>query len=172
MPRRRGSTFVWLSAPVRVVGNDDGVVTGVRVQRMELGEPDRSGRPRPMPIDGQRVRHRDRFADHRHRPGCEPSLTHATKELEVDSRGRIVTEDLTQMTSMPGVFAGGDIVTGAATVILAMGAGKLAGASIDAWLRGVPLVADAETGEVREEGGKPAVVADIAEHRMGYPAHA
>ncbi len=104
--------------------------------------------------------------------GANPLLTHATKELEVDRRGRIVTEDLTQMTSMPGVFAGGDIVTGAATVILAMGAGKLAGASIDAWLRGVPLEADAETGDIRDEGGKPAVVADIAKHRMGYPAHA
>ena len=72
--------------------------------------------------------------------GANPLLTQATKELEVDRRGRIVTEEVTQMTSIPGVFAGGDIVTGAATVILAMGAGKLAAKSIDCYLRGVPML--------------------------------
>ena len=83
--------------------------------------------------------------------GANPLLTQATDGLEVDKRGRIMTEDVTQMTSIPGVFAGGDIVTGAATVILAMGAGKLAARSIDCYLRGVPLVLEDEAVDVAAE---------------------
>ena len=79
--------------------------------------------------------------------GANPLLTQATEELEVDKRGCILTEEITQMTSIPGVFAGSDIVTGAATVILAMGAGKLAAHSIDCYLRGVPMVVEEEAGE-------------------------
>jgi glutamate synthase (NADPH/NADH) small chain len=167
-----GIDFRWLTAPVRVLGNDEGLVTGVRVQRMALGEPDRSGRPRPLPVEGSEYDIEIDSLIIGIGQGANPLLTHATKELDVDRRGRIITEGLTQMTSIPGVFAGGDIVTGAATVILAMGAGKLAAASIDAWLRGVPLVADAGAGEGRREGSRVAVVADIAAHRMSDPAHA
>jgi len=69
----------------------------------------------------------------------------------VDKRGCIITEEITQMTSIPGVFAGGDIVTGAATVILAMGAGKLAAHSIDCYLRGVPMVVEEEAADDEED---------------------
>ena len=136
---------------------------------MALGEPDRSGRPRPLPVEGSAYDIEIDSLIIGIGQGANPLLTHATKELEVDRRGRIIIEGLTQMTSIPGVFAGGDIVTGAATVILAMGAGKLAAASIDAWLRGVPLVADAEVGEGSEEGRRVAAVADIADHRVRRP---
>jgi NADPH-dependent glutamate synthase beta subunit-like oxidoreductase len=89
--------------------------------------------------------------------GANPLLTQATEGLEVDKRGCILTEEITQMTSIPGVFAGGDIVTGAATVILAMGAGKLAAHSIDCYLRGVPMVVEEEAGEdVDDSPGKAA----------------
>ena len=81
----------------------------------------------------------------------------ATEGLDVDKRGRIMTEEVTQMTSISGVFAGGDIVTGAATVILAMGAGKLAARSIDCYLKGVAMVPEVETVADREEFVTPPV---------------
>ncbi len=139
-----GVDFRWLTAPIEVLGNDDGLVTGVRVQKMELGEPDLSGRPRPVPIDGSEYEIGVDSIIVGIGQGANPLLTQATEGLEVDRRGRIITEDVTQMTSLPGVFAGGDIVTGAATVILAMGAGKLAARSIDCYLRGVPMVVEVD----------------------------
>jgi glutamate synthase (NADPH/NADH) small chain len=91
--------------------------------------------------------------------GANPLLTQATEGLEVDKRGCIITEEITQMTSIPGVFAGGDIVTGAATVILAMGAGKLAAHSIDCYLRGVPMVAEEEAeDDVEDDAGLEALM--------------
>ncbi len=153
-----GVDFRWLAAPVEVLGNDDAVVTGVRVQKMELGEPDLSGRPRPVPIEGSEYEVELDSVIVGIGQGANPLLTQATPGLDVDKRGRIMTEEVTQMTSIPGVFAGGDIVTGAATVILAMGAGKLAARSIDCWLRGVPLVLEDETVEVADgaEGSETA----------------
>jgi glutamate synthase (NADPH/NADH) small chain len=140
-----GIDFRWLAAPVEVLGDEDGVVNGVRVQKMELGEPDLSGRPRPVPIDGSEYVVELDSVIVGIGQGANPLLTQATEGLEVDRRGRIVTEEITQMTSIPGVFAGGDIVTGAATVILAMGAGKLAARSIDCYLRGVLFAYQSET---------------------------
>jgi glutamate synthase (NADPH/NADH) small chain len=142
-----GVDFRWLAAPVEVLGNDDAVVTGVRVQEMELGEPDLSGRPRPVPIEGSEYEVELDSIIVGIGQGANPLLTQATNGLEVDKRGRIVTQEVTQMTSIPGVFAGGDIVTGAATVILAMGAGKLAAKSIDCYLRGVPMLTAEEMAE-------------------------
>ena len=167
-----GIDFRWLAAPVEVLGDEDSKVRGVRVQQMELGEPDRSGRPRPVPIDGSEHEIELDSVIVAIGQGANPLLTQATKELEVDRRGRIVTQEVTQMTSIPGVFAGGDIVTGAATVILAMGAGKLAAASIDAWLRGVPLLADVEVADAAEDTDREtSVVTDIAAHRASPPLH-
>jgi len=134
-----GIDFRWLSAPVEVLGNDDALVSGVRVQKMELGEPDSSGRPRPVPIPGSEYDIEIDSLIIGIGQGSNPLLTNATEGLEVDRRGRIVTHEQTTMTSISGVFAGGDIVTGAATVILAMGAGKRAAGAIDAYLRGVPF---------------------------------
>jgi len=146
-----GVDFRWLAVPVEVLGNDDAVVTGVRVQKMELGEPDLSGRPRPVPIAGSEYEVELDSIIVGIGQGANPLLTQATEGLDVDKRGRIMTEKVTQETSIPGVFAGGDIVTGAATVILAMGAGKLAARSIDCYLRGVAMVPDGEAVVDREE---------------------
>ena len=142
-----GIDFRWLAAPVEVLGDEDSKVCGVRVQKMELGEPDLSGRPRPVPIEGSEYEIELDSVIVAIGQGANPLLTQATMELEVDRRGRIVTEEVTQMTSIPGVFAGGDIVTGAATVILAMGAGKLAAHAIDRYLRGEPMVDEVEGDE-------------------------
>jgi len=131
-----GVDFRWLTAPVEVLGDEDGAVTAVRLLRMELGDPDRSGRPRPVPVpDSEHVIEIDTLIVGIGQ-GPNPLLPRYTEELEVDRRGRIVVDPETTMTSITGVFAGGDIVTGAATVILAMGAGKRAGQKIDAYLRG------------------------------------
>ena len=121
---------------------------------MELGEPDFSGRPRPVPIEGSEYEIELDSVIVAIGQGANPLLTQATRELEVDSRGRIVTEEVTQMTSIPGVFAG-DIVTGAATVILAMGAGKLAAHSIDSYLADRCAVGvEAEAGEGKRRAGR------------------
>ncbi len=130
-----GIDFRWLNAPVEIYGNEDGVVTGARVIKMELGEPDASGRRRPVPIEGSEY---DIALDSIVMgigQGANPLLTQSTEGLELNRWGNIVVDEETQMTSIQGVFAGGDIVTGAATVILAMGAGKKASAGIDTYLR-------------------------------------
>jgi glutamate synthase (NADPH/NADH) small chain len=150
-----GVDFRWLATPVEVLGNDDAVVTGVRVQKMELGERDLSGRPRPIPIKGSEYEVELDSIIVGIGQGANPLLTHATEGLDVDKRGRIMTEEVTQMTSIPGVFAGGDIVTGAATVILAMGAGKLAARSIDCYLNGVTLVPEVDVVNDALEFGAP-----------------
>jgi glutamate synthase (NADPH/NADH) small chain len=161
-----GVDFRWLAAPVEVLGNEDGIVTGVRVQKMELGEPDLSGRPRPVPIDGSEYEIELDSIIVGIGQGANPLLTQATEGLEVDKRGCIITEEITQMTSIPGVFAGGDIVTGAATVILAMGAGKLAAHSIDCYLRGVPVAAEKEVeDDVEDDAGLAALIPSEPETR-------
>jgi glutamate synthase (NADPH/NADH) small chain len=168
-----GIDFRWLAAPVEVLGDDECRVRGVRVQEMELGEPDASGRPRPVPIEGSEYEIELDSVIVAIGQGANPLLTHATRNLEVDRRGRIVTEEETQMTSIPGVFAGGDIVTGAATVILAMGAGKHAAAHIDAYLRGDSLVSnDKLEAPVEDEVGPERPKAPEGSDRSWPPLHA
>jgi glutamate synthase (NADPH/NADH) small chain len=133
--------FRWLSSPVEIYGNEEGLVTGARVQVMELGEPDDSGRRRPVPIEGEQYDIELETIVMGIGQGPNPVVTKSTKGLELNRWGNIVVDEETMMTSLPGVFAGGDIVTGAATVILAMGAGKKASEGIDAYLKetvGVP----------------------------------
>ena len=121
--------------PVAVIGDDDGWVKGLDCIRMELGEPDDSGRRRPLPVEGSNhVLEVDQFIVAIGQ-GPNPVLTRNWSELELDRRGNIPVDEC-QMTNVKGVFAGGDIVTGAATVIEAMGAGKRAAAAIDAYLKG------------------------------------
>jgi len=126
--------FRWLSAPLAILGNDEGFVTGMRIQRMELGEPDASGRRRPVPIEGSEYEIAIDTAVIAIGQGPNPLATKSTPGLELNRHGNIVVDEKTLMTSIPGVFAGGDIVTGAATVILAMGAGKQAALGIQDWL--------------------------------------
>lgn len=126
--------FQTLTNPVEIVGSDDGNVTGVRCIRMELGEPDATGRRRPVPVpDSDFVIDADCVIM---AIGTSPNplIKSTTGGLEVNARGGIVADE-NGCTSRDGVFAGGDTVTGAATVIKAMGAGKIAAKSIDAYIQ-------------------------------------
>jgi len=121
-----GVDFRWLTNPVEILGNEQGWATTLRCQAMELGEPDASGRRTPVPVKGSEF---DLEADtviYALGTTANPIIAQTTPGLEVTARGYIRVDETTGMTSIPGVFAGGDIVTGAATVILAMGAGRRA----------------------------------------------
>jgi glutamate synthase (NADPH/NADH) small chain len=141
-----GIDFRWLSSPVEIYGDDEGCVTGVRVQEMELGEPDDSGRRRPVPVDGKQYDIELDTVIMGIGQGANPLLTQSTEGLVVNRWGNIVVDEETMETSIAGVFAGGDIVTGAATVILAMGAGKRAAEGIDRFLREKETLLDAACG--------------------------
>ncbi len=121
-----GIEFLWLTAPVEIVGNAAGWVTGMRVQKMELGEPDSSGRRRPVPVEGSETLLDVDTVIYALGTTANPIIAQTTPGLAVNRWGYIEVDERTNMTSIPGVFAGGDIVTGAATVILAMGAGRRA----------------------------------------------
>ena len=129
-----GVIFDMLTNPVEIVGDDNKAVCGMRCVKMELGEPDASGRRSPVVIEGS-----DFLMD----ADCvimaigtspNPLIRSTTKGLETNRRGCIVAEEETGLTSREGIYAGGDAVTGAATVILAMGAGKKAAKAIDEYL--------------------------------------
>jgi glutamate synthase (NADPH) small chain len=116
----------WLTNPVRILGNDSGWVTGMEVIEMELGEPDASGRRSPVPKKGtEHVLDVDMVV-YALGTSANPIIAQSTPGLKVNRWGYIDVDEKTQMSSVPGVFAGGDIVTGSATVILAMGAGRRA----------------------------------------------
>ena len=125
-----GVTLMELAAPLRFIGDESGRLSGVELQRMELGEPDASGRRRPQPVEGDTFTHETDLAIIALGTRPNPLLLEATPELELNRKGYIVTDETTGETSIPNVFAGGDIVTGAATVILAMGAGRKAAREI------------------------------------------
>ncbi len=133
--QEEGIQFRFLTNPVSVLGDDKGWVSGIRCQQMELGEPDASGRRRPVAVEGSE---QDLPAD------CvimalgtspNPLIKSTTEGLETQKWGGIVVQEDTGATSREGVYAGGDAVTGAATVILAMGAGKTAAAAMDAYVQ-------------------------------------
>ncbi len=124
-----GIVFKFLSSPIEYLGDQNGTVRQIQCRQMKLGEPDASGRRRPVPIEGA-----DFFVDAdlvivAIGSDANPLLTRETKNLELNKWGYIVTDDSGQ-TRRPRVWAGGDIVTGSATVILAMGAGKKAAKDI------------------------------------------
>lgn len=125
-----GIEFKLLQNPTKILGNEDGWVKGMEVIKMELGEPDESGRRRPVPIEGsEEVIDVDTVVVAIGQTP-NPLIRKTTKGLETNRRGCIVADD-TGKTSKEHVYAGGDVVTGAATVILAMGAGKAAAEAID-----------------------------------------
>ncbi|HEU4402924.1 MAG TPA: NADPH-dependent glutamate synthase [Candidatus Polarisedimenticolia bacterium] len=125
-----GIRFHWLTNPVRVLGNEGGWVRGLECVEMELGEPDASGRRRPIPKPGtEKVLEVDTLISALGTT-ANPILAQTTPGLKVNKWGYIEADSETGATSLPGVFAGGDIVTGAATVILAMGAGRKAASGI------------------------------------------
>ncbi|MCG6951747.1 MAG: NADPH-dependent glutamate synthase [Betaproteobacteria bacterium] len=127
-----GVEFHWLTAPVAVLDDGQGGVRGMRCVRMELGEPDSSGRRRPVPVPGSEFDFDCDQVVYAIGTNANPIIGQTAK-LKLDKRGYIATDD-DFATSMAGVYAGGDIVTGAATVIEAMGAGRRAARSIKAYL--------------------------------------
>jgi glutamate synthase (NADPH) small chain len=130
---QEGIRFEYLTAPVEVVGDENGWVKGLRCVRMELGEPDASGRRRPVSVAGSEFVLECEMVVVAIGTRANPLLTASEPDLTVNQWGYLEVDD-TGMTSVPGVFAGGDIVRGAATVILAMGDGKRAAAAIDRYL--------------------------------------
>jgi glutamate synthase (NADPH/NADH) small chain len=127
-----GIQFHWLTAPVEILGDGDGNVRGMRCIRMELGEPDESGRRRPVPIDDSEYEFDADMIVYAIGTNANPIIGQ-TSPLKLNDRGYIETDE-NFTSSMAGVFAGGDIVTGGATVILAMGAGRKAARAMKAYL--------------------------------------
>jgi len=130
-----GIEFHWLTNPTAYVDSGDGRVKGVECIKMELGEPDASGRRRPVPVEGSGFFIEADTAIEAIGQGANKLLFSAYPELKLNKWGYVEADEKTGATSVPGVYAGGDIVTGAATVILAMGAGKDAAAAIDAYVK-------------------------------------
>jgi glutamate synthase (NADPH/NADH) small chain len=129
-----GIEMMLLTNPVRYIGDDRGRLTGMQCLKMELGEPDASGRRRPIPIKGSEFELQTDLVIVAVGSGANPLLTQSTPDLALNKRGYIQADPDTGKTSKRGVWAGGDIVTGAATVILAMGAGRAAANSIHKYL--------------------------------------
>jgi len=132
--KEEGIELKLLNNPVEIIGKD-GWVDKLRVLKMELGEPDDSGRRRPVPIEGSEYDLDVDVVIMAIGQGPNPLLTETIPELKLNKWGNISADEETGRTSVKGVFAGGDIVTGAATVILAMGAGRKAAASMDEYLK-------------------------------------
>ena len=129
-----GIEFFLLTNPVEYMGDDSGRLTGMRCLKMELGEPDDSGRRRPIPIEGSEFDLETDLVIVAVGSGANPLLTQSTPDLQLNKWGYVETDPDNGKTSKAGVWAGGDIVTGAATVILAMGAGRAAADSIHKYL--------------------------------------
>ena len=134
--REEGVDFQFLNSPIAFKGDPQGWLQSMQMVRMALGEPDASGRRRPIPIEGSTFEVPVDLVIVAIGNGSNPILQRTTDDLEFNRWGNILVNPETMATSKPGVFAGGDIVTGGATVILAMGAGRQAARSIHAYLNG------------------------------------
>ena len=132
--KEEGIVFRMLTNPVRIHGDDKGRVSAIECLEMTLGEPDDSGRRRPIEKEGSNFTIEVDAVIIAIGTSPNPLIRSTTKGLETNAKGCLVTDE-TGQTTRPGVFAGGDTVTGAATVILAMGAGKTAAESIDAFIK-------------------------------------
>ena len=130
-----GIAFHLLTNPVRYIGNDKGWVVGVECLKMELGEPDESGRRKPVPMNGSEFVIDIDTAVVAIGAGSNPLVQSTTPGLKTNKGNYIIADEETGQTSREGVFAGGDIVTGSATVILAMGAGRKAARAIHAYIQ-------------------------------------
>jgi len=133
--QEEGIEFKLLTAPVRIIGDTSSWVKQLECLAMELGDPDASGRRRPVPVKGSEFLIDADTVIIAIGQSPNPLLSKATPQLKTEKWGGIIADQSTGQTSMKGVFAGGDIVTGAATVISAMGAGKKAARAIDDYLR-------------------------------------
>lgn len=133
--KEEGIEFRMLANPVEIIGDENGWVKKIRCIRMELGEPDESGRRSPVPVPGSEFEIEADSVIMALGTSPNPLIARTTAGLETNRRGCIVADE-DGVTTRPGVFAGGDAVTGAATVILAMGAGRKAAAAIDRYVKG------------------------------------
>ena len=134
--KEEGIIFNLLTNPVEILQDENGWVSGIKCIRMELGEPDESGRRRPVEVKGSEFTIDCDCVIMSLGTSPNPLISSTTQGLEVDRRKCIVAEEENGKTTKEGVYAGGDAVTGAATVILAMGAGKAGAQGIDAYLSG------------------------------------
>ncbi|MDD2271629.1 MAG: NADPH-dependent glutamate synthase [Desulfuromonadaceae bacterium] len=133
--KEEGVEFVMLTAPLAIIGNGEGWSATLRCQRMELGPADDSGRRKPIAVDGSEYDIAVDVVVNAAGTGANPLLTATAPDLKLNKWGNIAVDD-NGATSIPGAFAGGDIVRGGATVILAMGDGKQAAAAINDYLNG------------------------------------
>ncbi len=129
-----GIDFNFLTNPVRIIGDDNGFVSGMICQRMELSEPDERGRAKPIAIEGSEFELSCDCVIMALGTSPNPLIKNTTEGLETEKWGGIIVNEETGLTSRKAVYAGGDAVTGAATVILAMGAGKTAATAIDKYI--------------------------------------
>ena len=134
--KEEGITFRLLTNPVRILGDEKFNVTAVECIKMELGEPDKSGRRSPVPVEGSEFTIPADVVVIAIGTSPNPIIFKGSEGLDQNRRGTVVADEETGATSKCGVFAGGDVVTGAATVISAMGAGKKAAKAIDEYLKG------------------------------------
>lgn len=125
-----------LTSPIEIIGDENGRVKAMICRKFELGEPDKSGRRSPVPIAGSEYEMEMDTIIMALGQGPNPLVSQTTPDLNINRHGNIIADEATGQTSKPGVFAGGDIVTGAATVIKAMGAGKKAARAIHRYLSG------------------------------------
>ncbi len=133
--KAEGIDFHFLTNPVEILGDENDKVTGIKCIKMELGEPDASGRRRPVPIEGSEFVEPVDYVIMALGTKVNSLIRDTTPGMEPTKKGGIQINDETGMTTREGVFAGGDAVTGAATVIKAMGAGKVAAAGIDEYIK-------------------------------------
>ncbi|MGW8251604.1 MAG: FAD-dependent oxidoreductase, partial [Anaerolineales bacterium] len=137
LAREEGAQYQFLTQPVKFIAGQDGRLAQIECIRMELGEPDAKGRRRPVPIEGTNFTVEADTAILALGYWPDPVIGESTPGLETHKWGLIVTDRKTGATSRPGVYAGGDAVTGPDLVVTAMSSGRKAAASIDAYLRGI-----------------------------------
>ncbi|MEO6326360.1 MAG: NADPH-dependent glutamate synthase [Thermoanaerobaculia bacterium] len=133
--KEEGITFHWLRGPIEIRTGESGSVESLACQVMELGEPDKSGRRRPVPVAGVTETFECDTVIYALGTQANPIIARSTPGLDTRGEGYINVDARTQAANLPGVFAGGDIVTGAATVILALGAGRRAARAIETYLK-------------------------------------
>jgi glutamate synthase (NADPH/NADH) small chain len=133
--KEEGIEFLNLNNPIEYYADDNGRVRQMKIQKMELGEPDNSGRRRPIPIEGSEYLIDVDTVIVSVGVSPNPLIPQSIKELDVSSWGTINVNKESMQSSIPDIFAGGDIVRGGATVILAMGDGRRAAASMDRYIK-------------------------------------
>jgi len=153
MPQE-GVQFNFLTTPIKYFGDENGWIKAMECIRMELGEPDASGRRRPVPIEGSNFTLPINTVVVAVGNSSNPLIPKTTPGLKTNKWGNINVDERTMMSSREGVFAGGDIVTGGATVISAAGAGKIAARAIHRYVMGLPMIEEKPPEEQKEKAQK------------------